>query len=560
MANPITQIILTAVDRTKAAFASAKSGIDSIGTASAGVSGLLRNLFAGLSVVYFVGKLRNVVEEMNGVSESAQRAGTSVENLTALQYAGKQSGIDDMQKSLVALSDALDSASTGTGEAAEAFAKLQIDPTQFDDPADALEALADKFATLPDGLTKTNLAIDIFGKKIGPGMIPLLNEGAAGIRALKEEAAALGKVLDKDAAEAADKFGDNLDRLKGHAAGASQSIIGALLPSLNQYMAAMDDILKNGSALDKVRFFTLGNINQDTLDRITTSTEKLAQAQEDLNKATAAAAKIGWGDTAYITRQRALVKALEEQVAAENKAAKAKTESAKANEQAVKANEKAAEAREEEVKRFKESVNEQVADADRLQNALVSAYRGMLDEETKYREEAKRLRAQAASDSLAGQDQDTLQADAAIAALKLSRVQGGGDADEIREQAKAVRDLAAAIDDQAKKSALLAQANLADAAAADKSANAAAAQAAALAEQLRASEGRLAEANKAKADLNNPATLSIQTSAETDAALAKLRDIKGIIDYIKDNPVRVNVSSSGIDSSLRDAALQYGRR
>lgn len=560
MANPITQIILTAVDRTKAAFASAKGGIDSIGSAATGVSGLLRNLFAGLSVVYFIGKLRSVVDEMSNVSESAQRAGTSVENLTALQYAGKQSGIDDMQKSLVALSDALDSASTGTGEAARAFAALEIDPTQFDDPADALEALADRFAQLPDGLTKTNLAIDIFGKKIGPGMIPLLNEGASGIRALKEEAAALGKVLDKDAADAADKFGDNLERLKGHAAGVSQSVIGALLPSLNQYMAAMDDILKKGSALDKVRFFALGNINQDTLDRITSSTEKLAQAQEDLNRATAAAAEIGWGDTAYITKQRALVKSLEEQVAAENKAAKSKVDNAKLNEQAVKASEKAAEAREEEVKRFKESVNEQVADAERLQNALVSAYRGMLDEETKYREEAKRLRAQAASDSLAGQDQDSLQADAAIAALKLSRVQGGGNADEIRDQAKAVRDLAAAIDDQQKKSALLAQANLAEAAAADKSANAAAAQAAALAEQLRASEGRLAEANKAKADLNNPATLSIQTSAETDAALAKLRDIKGIIDYIKDNPVRVNVSSSGIDSSLRDAALQYGRR
>ena len=51
MANPITQIILTAVDRTKAAFASAKGGIDSIGSAATGVSGLLRNLFAGLSVV-----------------------------------------------------------------------------------------------------------------------------------------------------------------------------------------------------------------------------------------------------------------------------------------------------------------------------------------------------------------------------------------------------------------------------------------------------------------------------------------------------------------------------
>ena len=50
MANPVTQIILTAVDKTKAAFASVKAQITSLATAVTGVKSLLAGLGVGLSL------------------------------------------------------------------------------------------------------------------------------------------------------------------------------------------------------------------------------------------------------------------------------------------------------------------------------------------------------------------------------------------------------------------------------------------------------------------------------------------------------------------------------
>lgn len=139
MANPVTRIILSAVDRTKAAFASVKGGLASIGASAMSLSGMLGGIFTGLSVAAFVGQIKKAIDSMDDARKSAQAAGTSVENFTALKFAGDQSGVADMQKSLVALTDSLAAARSGTGPAAEAFKALRIDPTQFTDSSDALD-------------------------------------------------------------------------------------------------------------------------------------------------------------------------------------------------------------------------------------------------------------------------------------------------------------------------------------------------------------------------------------------------------------------------------------
>lgn len=565
MPNPITSIILTAVDKTKAAFASAKAGIDSLGAASTGVSGLLRNLFAGVSVVYFVGKLRNVVEGMNEVSESAQRAGTSVENLTALQYAGQQAGVDDMQKSLVALVAALESARDGSGKAFEAFAALEIDPTQFEDPADALVALADKFAALPDGVQKTSLAIDIFGKRVGPGMIPLLNEGSTGLARMRKEAEALGKVMDQDAADAADRFGDNLDRMKGHIAGAAQGLIGQMLPSLNQYLEAMDDVIRNGSALDKVRFFGFGNISPEVLDRITTSTEKLAQARADLKRATEAAAEVDLGETGYIKRQRQKVAALEAEVAAEERAAKAKQDSAKAAAQAARDNEKAVELREESAKALKESVEEQIDDAERLGDALRTAFSDSIEAEEDYLRRAKKLRAEA-SGTKAGDDTESQAAaalDATIAAMRLQREAGTSNLETVQAQAEALRQMAGQLKDVEQAESLRRQANLAEAAALEKAASDERARYQGIAEQQRLAAD---EAERLRASLEGIGKTPVSVKVNADPGIAKLlgdlNEIEAAIGRV--NNLKITPGAGGtanaMADALRTAALQHGRR
>ncbi len=561
MSNPITKIIISAVDRTKAALASAKGGLASLAASAQSVSGLIGSLFTGLSAAVFVGQIKRAIDSMDEAYESAQRAGTSVENLTSLQFAGKQTGVQDMEKSLVALADAIDAARKGTGPAAEAFAALGIDPKQFSDPADALDALADRFSKLPDGVTKTSLAIDIFTKRIGPGMIPLLNEGAAGIKRLKDEGAALGVVLKDDVAGAANEFNDNLGKLKSGFDGLAISLVSPALPAMNEFVALLTKAAQEGG-FAAAAMAALKAAGTDFLDNEELSaTYRLAEAQKQLNALRAD----GFDeDHKRIKQLKEAVPALRALAKEEEKLAAAKAESAKKATLAAKDNEKAIEAREEEVRRFKDSVDDQVKDAERLQSALTSAYGSMLDEEQRYRDEAKRLRAQANAGALEGADQDVVEADASLAALKLSRLSGSGSPEEIREQAAAVRELAAALEDKKLKSDLVRQATLAEASAAERQADASGQQAVALADQLKANEARTAEIAKAKDEIGKPATLEINSGPGVAQAKADLKEILELLDRIGDKPLAVGTVINGAPSNmvkeLRQAALQYGRR
>ena len=170
MASPITKIIISAVDKTKAAFASAKGGLTSIGESAGNLKSLLGSIFAGLSVVGFIGQIRAAANEMDTAVKSAKAAGTSVEKFTALAYASGQSGggPDVLQKALIKISGSLEESQDQASKAAEIWRKLKIDPRQFSDSSDALVAIAERFKAMPDGIAKTNLAVDLFGKKLAP--------------------------------------------------------------------------------------------------------------------------------------------------------------------------------------------------------------------------------------------------------------------------------------------------------------------------------------------------------------------------------------------------------
>ncbi len=77
---------------------------------------------------------------------------------------------------------------------------------------DVILDIADVFSKMPDGAKKSALAVELFGRS-GARMIPFLNEGAAGIRRITADAAAMGTVFteqDKKVARLADQ---GLDRL-----------------------------------------------------------------------------------------------------------------------------------------------------------------------------------------------------------------------------------------------------------------------------------------------------------------------------------------------------------
>ena len=148
-------------------------------------------------------------------------------------------------------------AGRGLKEAKDNFADLGIEVRNTDGTLKASDQLfkevADSISKLPDGLEKAGLAQKVFGKS-GAELIPLLNEGSAGIEQLQAKARALGIEIDTNTSKAAEELVDNITILTTAFEGAFNTIASELLPGLvaltDEFTGTKDGPIEAASAID----------------------------------------------------------------------------------------------------------------------------------------------------------------------------------------------------------------------------------------------------------------------------------------------------------------------
>ncbi|HEY1814901.1 MAG TPA: phage tail tape measure protein [Kofleriaceae bacterium] len=187
---------------------------------------------------------KHVVEAFNGVAESVEHAelaakslGTTAAAVQELAYSTKLLGLssEESEDSLTHLARSVADARKGSGPAAEAFQKLGIsmsDPAiKSGDTSKILDRVADAFAKLPDGATKTALSMDLFSRS-GATMIPLLDKGAKGLAALREEAHASGNVIEGEGAESLHAYTDAVRGIGASFSGLKNTLVVGLAPTV----------------------------------------------------------------------------------------------------------------------------------------------------------------------------------------------------------------------------------------------------------------------------------------------------------------------------------------
>lgn len=205
------------------------------GTAIAGLA--VAAVAAGAAIAKGLGQAIDRAEELNA---AAQKFGVPIEQLSALKFVAEQSEVsfESLGVGLKKLSVNMSEAAGGsTNDATRAFEALGIKVVDSEGKlkttSQVLGELADKFQTMEEGAGKTALAVAIFGKS-GSDLIPLLNEGSAGIAKMTDEARQLGLVISAETGVAADQFNDNMAKLGKVFEGFSNQLLPALLPSLVQ--------------------------------------------------------------------------------------------------------------------------------------------------------------------------------------------------------------------------------------------------------------------------------------------------------------------------------------
>ena len=181
------------------------SGVQSIGTKLFGL---------GAAAVAPLLATTNVFADMGDkLAKMSARTGISVEALSQLGYAAEQSGADletleggvrKMQKFLV-------EAAQGSKSAQSTLAKLGLRLSDLGrlTPDQQFELLADRISKIQDPAIRAATAMELFGKT-GTSLLPMMQDGAKGIEALKQQARDLGLVISTEDAKAAETFGDTL--------------------------------------------------------------------------------------------------------------------------------------------------------------------------------------------------------------------------------------------------------------------------------------------------------------------------------------------------------------
>lgn len=171
-------------DSTNAAFASAATGINKIRSSMLGL----------VSVGSMVALTRSAAQLADNISESADAVGLTIERFQELRYAATQSGVSAEQftQALANLSKYADE--RGIGDINQAFLDV-----------------AKRIGSANTAIERLTIATDAFGARAGKYFVTLMQDGAAGVERLAQEARDFGLVMSTETAQSVGAVNDALD-------------------------------------------------------------------------------------------------------------------------------------------------------------------------------------------------------------------------------------------------------------------------------------------------------------------------------------------------------------
>lgn len=191
------KIVLSAADRTAAAFASAQKNLQGLGERALSVSGSLAGLGVSLSAGAAFLWVKNIADGIDALNDLKDATGASIENLSALEDIAARTGtsMDTVTTGLIKFNGILKDAKPGSeAEAALRKLNLNIKDLRQLDPAEALRQTAVAISKFADDGDRARLVQELFGKQT--------RQVAAFLKDLSERGELVGKVTAEQAAEA----------------------------------------------------------------------------------------------------------------------------------------------------------------------------------------------------------------------------------------------------------------------------------------------------------------------------------------------------------------------
>ena len=212
--------------------------------------------------------VEKVKEFIMGMAEAAEKLelqavslGTSTEALQEWQFAASMVGVgaDQLSGAMMRLERAAAGGGKGGGGA---LAKLKIDAKdahgEIKPVTQLFDEVADKIEKIENPAKRTQIAMQLFGRS-GAKLIPLLEQGSAGIKKFRDEVKALGGGMNEDFIKKSKEMLQNSKRLGMAWESLKVNIVGELLPAFTQLIMWMTkgavvimNLMKETSALQAI--------------------------------------------------------------------------------------------------------------------------------------------------------------------------------------------------------------------------------------------------------------------------------------------------------------------
>lgn len=190
---------------------------------------------AGIGVALFaINKLATTGDD---IAKLTKRLKFNSDAFQELEFAAAISGVatNSYRKGIAKLAKGIGELKAGTGEMVTVLdrvaPRLKKQLLATDDVAEAFELMLKFIAQLEDPTKKAAIATLAFGRS-GAELINLANEGAAGIKLLREEAQELGIVMGGEQLKASESMVDTITRLKSAVIGVAREVGFSLLPTI----------------------------------------------------------------------------------------------------------------------------------------------------------------------------------------------------------------------------------------------------------------------------------------------------------------------------------------
>jgi hypothetical protein len=277
MPDPRVELRLTARDQTQAAFASVRRGLGSLDSTISSLRAAVLRLGpafaavgAGISVAAFARFVRSGIDVADQLNTISKRTGVAVEDLSVLKFAAEQTETN------------FEALTTGLQKFEVKLAKAGISGNQT---IAMLLGLADHFQKTESSTKRMEEAVAIFGKAVGPELVPFLSQGSTGINELIQKLRDMNGVITGETAAAADEFKDQIAALGTQITAFAANLAGPVLKNLNAFLAG----LNSGSGKLASMQSEIGNINTLLVEE----DKKLQELEGE-----------GWGALEFLDRHR----------------------------------------------------------------------------------------------------------------------------------------------------------------------------------------------------------------------------------------------------------------